>query len=57
MEKEPITVRGLEKLKKNGLLKIKKINILKEEDMQNSIYYMTGVQNLDYKQVVMLREY
>ena len=45
------------KIKKNGLLKIKKYNILKEEDMQNLIYCMTGVQNLDYKQVVMLREY
>ena len=43
MYKEPITLNGLNKLK--------------EEDMQNSIYCMIEVQNLDYKQVVMLRGY
>ena len=43
MEKEPITLNGL--------------NNLKEEDMQNLTYYMTEVQNLDYKQVEMLKEY
>ena len=43
MEKEPITVRGLEKLK--------------EEDMQNSIYYMIEARNLDFKQMEMLMEF
>ena len=45
------------KLKKNGLLKIKKCNILKEVDIPNLIYYMIVEQNLDYKQVAMLRVY
>ena len=45
------------KLKKNGLSKIKKCNILKEEDMLNLIYFMIEEQNLDCKLVVMLREY
>ena len=40
------------RLKKNGLLKIKKINILKEEDTLNLTSFMTEELNLDYKQVV-----
>ena len=43
--------------KKNGLLKIKKCNILNEVDIQSSICYMIEEQNLDYRQVGMLREY
>ena len=45
------------KLKKNGQKKIKRCNISKEEDMQNSIFYMIEEQNLVCKQVEMLREY
>ena len=37
MDKEPITLNGLNKLK--------------EEDMQNLTYYMIEELNLDYKQV------
>ena len=37
MDKEPITLNGLNKLK--------------EEDTLNLIYYMIGVQNLAYKQM------
>ena len=45
------------KIKKNGLRKIKKLNILKGVDIQNLIYFMIGVQNLVYKLVEMLREF
>ena len=45
------------RLKKNGLLKIKKFNILKEEDIQNLIYFTIEVQNLDYRLVEMLMEF
>ena len=47
----------LKKLKKNGLLKIKKYNTLKEEDIQNLTCFTTEELNLVYKQVVMLKEY
>ena len=45
------------KIKKKWTSKIKKCNILKEVDMLNLIYYMIEEQNLDYKQVEMLKEY
>ena len=35
--------------KRNGLLKIKKFNILKEVGTLSLTYCMIGVQNLDYK--------
>ena len=43
MDKEPITLNGL--------------NRLKEVDIPNLIYCMIEEQNLDYKQVEMLKEY
>ena len=45
------------KLKKNGQLKIKKFNILKEEGIQNLTYFTTEVLNLDYKLVEILKEF
>ena len=42
----------IEKIKKNGLLKIKNYNTLREEDMLNLTCCMTKEQNLDYKLVV-----
>jgi coproporphyrinogen III oxidase len=45
------------KIKKNGLIKIRKYNILKEEDMLSSISSMIEELNLDFKQVGMLRQY
>ena len=45
------------KEKKIGLLKIKKFNTSKGEDILNLIYYMTEAQNLDYKLVEILREF
>ena len=64
MEKEPITIKGLEKLKKelillkekikkNGQRKIRKFSMRNGVDMLNSIYFMIKGQNLDYKQVEM----
>ena len=62
MDKEPITLNGLNKIKdeliflkekkkkktkRKGLIKKKKINILREEDIQNLTYYMIEEQNLD----------
>ena len=45
------------KIKKNGLRMIKNYNMLKEVGILNSIYYMIGVQNLDYKPEVMWKEF
>ena len=42
---------------KNGLLKIKKFNILKEVDIQNLTCFTIEVPNLDYKLMEMLREF
>ena len=45
------------KIKKNGPLKIKKINILKEEDIQSLICCMIEELNLDYKLEVIPKAY
>ena len=37
--------------------KDKEMQYIKEEDMQNLTYYMIEVQNLDYKQMEILKEY
>ena len=42
-------------MKKNGLLKDKEIQLIKEEDILNLIYYMIEELNLVYKPVEMLR--
>ena len=47
----------LKKKRKNGQKNKKIFNILKEVDMLNLIYYMIELQNLDKKQVEMLRVY
>ena len=47
----------LKKKIKNGQKNKKIFNILKEVDMWSLTYYMIEVQNLDYKQVEMLRVY